>query len=118
MLVPKLVCLNSLSCRLDQTGKVIHGRKTFASKLSVQHLHTAFLDDIPTSDLVVASVQQSIAGAVFAKGLWAQEVELRAGGTIGGLDLTRVVVLGQSAVLGECLVAQSNFNEVEAGIPD
>lgn len=69
----------------------------------MQHFHTAFLDDIPTSDLVTASGNQNIAGAVFTKGLWAQEVKLRAGSTIGGLDLTRVVVLGRSAVLGKYL---------------
>lgn len=67
----------------------------------MQHLHTSFLDDIPTNDLVTASGRHNIAGAVFAKGLWAQEVKLRAGSTIGGLDLARVVLLGHSAVLGK-----------------
>lgn len=70
----------------------------------MQHLHTPFLDDIPTSDLVTLSGRQSIAGAVFARGLWAQEVKLRAGGTLGGVDLSRVVLLGQAAVLGEIVV--------------
>ncbi|XP_063885132.1 uncharacterized protein LOC135113643 [Scylla paramamosain] len=95
--------------RGDQTGVIIRGKKTFLSRLSVQHLHTPFLDDIPTSDLVTLSGRQSIAGAVFARGLWAQEVKLRAGGTLGGVDLSRVVLLGQAAVLGKVTFASHEF---------
>ncbi|XP_045124282.1 uncharacterized protein LOC123512112 isoform X3 [Portunus trituberculatus] len=93
----------------DQTDRIVRGRKTFSSRLSVQHLHTPFLDDIPTSDLVTLSGRHSIAGAVFARGLWAQEVEVRAGGTLGGVDLSRMVLLGQAAVLGKVTFASHEF---------
>lgn len=86
--------------RADQTNRLVRGRKTFASRLTVQHLITGFLDDIPTGDLVTASGHHSIAGAVFPNGLWVQEMTLRPGGTLGGVDLAQAVLLGTTAVLG------------------
>lgn len=92
---------------MGQTSRLVRGRKTFASRLSVQHLHTGFLDDIPTSDLITASGRHSIAGAVFPNGVWVQEMTLGAGGTIGGVDLSQAVLLGTTAVLGELSQART-----------
>lgn len=90
-----------ITLRADQTNRLVRGQKTFATRLTVQHLNTGFLDDIPTGDLVTASGNHSIAGAVFPNGLWVQEMTLQAGGTIGGVDLSQAVLLGTTAVLGE-----------------
>ncbi|XP_050714073.1 uncharacterized protein LOC126997069 isoform X2 [Eriocheir sinensis] len=91
--------------RAGQTNRLVRGRKTFASRLTVQHLNTGFLDDIPTGDLVTASGQHSVAGAVFPNGLWVQEMTLRPGGTLGGVDLSQAVLLGTTAVLGRVTVS-------------
>lgn len=93
--------------RADQTNRLVRGRKTFASRVSVQHLNTGFLDDIPTGDLVTASGRHSIAGAVFPNGLWVQEMTLRPGGTLGGVDLSQAVLLGATAVLGNYQVQEA-----------
>lgn len=73
----------------------------------MQHLNTGFLDDIPTGDLVTANGRHSIAGAVFPNGLWVQEMTLRPGGTLGGVDLSQAVLLGATAVLGNYQVQEA-----------
>ncbi|CAL4065850.1 unnamed protein product, partial [Meganyctiphanes norvegica] len=55
--------------RKDFPG-IVKGRKTFPEFVTLFRLETDFLDDIPVSDLVTNDGEESIAGAVFEKGLF------------------------------------------------